>query len=236
VSFPNPPLRDWTFDIAIKTRENDPFRVRGNLANGSVALDLRLGGTGLQPWLEGNARIDRFVASLPFSRLSVSRGFVTFKQDAPFVPTLDIQAESRVRDYLVNAYIYGPTTDPQVQLSSEPPLSHADIVSLLATGTTTAEFGKNAEVLASRAAILAAKELYRKVFKRHTAPPSLSEEKSDSTDFMERFEFDLGAINNETGQQEFAGRFKINDHLYLVGEAGVDGQITGRLKYLIRFR
>jgi hypothetical protein len=236
VSFPNPPLRDWKFDIAIKTREDDPFRIRGNLANGAVALDLRFGGTGLQPWLEGNARIDRFVANLPFSRLSVSRGLVLFKQDAPFVPTLDIQAESRVGDHQINAYIYGPTTDPQVQLSSEPPLPHADIVSLLATGTTTQDVGKNAEVLASRAAILAAKQLYRKIFKRHATPPSIEEEKSGAGELRDRFEFDLGATNNQTGQQEFSGRFKINDRFYLVGEAGVDGQFTGRLKYLIRFR
>jgi hypothetical protein len=236
ISFPNPPLRDWKFDIAIKTRENDPFQVRGNLANGAVALDLKFGGTGLQPWLEGSARIDRFIANLPFSRLSISRGFVVFKQDTPFMPTLDIQAESRVRDYLVSAYIYGSAKDPQVQLSSEPPLSHADIVSLLATGTTTQELGKSADVLASRAAILAAQELYRKIFKPRKAPPSLAEEKSTSSDFTERFEFDLGAVNSQTGQQEFAGRFKINDRLYLVGEAGVKGDFTGRLKYLIRFR
>jgi len=236
VSFPNPPLRDWKFDIAIKTREDDPFRIRGNLANGAVALDLRFGGTGLQPWLEGTARIDRFVANLPFSRLSVSRGFVLFKQDAPFVPTLDLQAESRVGDHLINAYIYGPSTDPQVQLSSEPPLPHADIVSLLATGSTTQDMGKNAEVLASRAAVLAAKQLYRKIFKRNAAPPSIAEEKSGAGDLRDRFEFDLGATDNQTGRQEFAGRFRINDRLYLVGEADVDGQFTGRLKYLIRFR
>jgi hypothetical protein len=235
-SFPNPPLRDWKFDIAIKTREDDPFRVRGNLATGAVALDLQFGGTGLQPWLEGSARIDHFVANLPFSRLSVTRGFVLFKQDTPFVPTLDIQAESRVGDHLVNAYIYGTTNDPQVQLSSEPPLPHADIVSLLATGSTTQDMGKNAEVLASRAAILAAKQLYRKVFKRNSAPPSIAEEKTGAGDLRERFEFDLGATDNQTGRQEFAGRFRINDRLYLVGEADVDGQFTGRLKYLIRFR
>src|SRR5438552_15340513 len=31
-SIKTPPLRDWKFDIAIKTK--DPFSIRGNLANG----------------------------------------------------------------------------------------------------------------------------------------------------------------------------------------------------------
>ena len=235
VSFPNPPLRDWKFDIAIKTRDDDPFLIRGNLANGSAALALRFAGTGLKPWLDGNIRIDRFNASLPFSTLSITRGFVYFKGDAPFQPTLDIQAESRARDYLVGAYIYGPASNPQISLSSEPPLPHADIVSLLATGTTTAELGANAEALASRAAMLAVKQLYQKMFKRGTPPPPTTAKTADGN-LLDRFQMELGSPDNRTGRQQVITRFKINDQLYLIGDAGVDGQFTGRLKYLIRFR
>ena len=53
---------------------------------------------------------------------------------------------------------------------------------------------------------------------------------------MDRFQMELGATDNRTGGQQMVARFKINDQLYLVGDAGVDGQFTGRLKYLIRFR
>ena len=235
ISFPNPPLRDWKFDIAIKTRDDDPFLIRGNLANGSAALALRLAGTGLKPWLDGNIRIDKFDASLPFSRLSITRGFVYFKEDAPFQATLDIQAESRARDYLINAYIYGSASNPQISLSSEPPLPHADIVSLLATGTTTAELGANAEALASRAAMLAVKQLYQKMFKRGTPPPPTKAKTADGN-LLDRFQMELGSTDNRSGRQEIITRFKINDQLYLIGDAGVDGQFTGRLKYLIRFR
>ena len=234
ISFPNPPLRDWKFDVAIKTRDDDPFLVRGNLANGAAALSLRLAGTGLKPWLDGNIRIDSFNGTLPFSRISVTRGFVYFKEDAPFQPTLDIQAESRARDYLVNAYIYGNASSPQISLSSEPPLPNADIVSLLATGTTSAELGANSEALASRAAMLAIKQFYQKVFKRGTAPPPAPAKNDEN--FLDRFQMDLGATDNRSGRQEVVTRFKINDQLYLIGDAGVDGQFTGRLKYLIRFR
>src|SRR4029077_13871281 len=50
-SFPDPPLRDWKFDIAVKTK--DPFKIRGNLAKGGALVDLQRGGTGLRPGLEG---------------------------------------------------------------------------------------------------------------------------------------------------------------------------------------
>lgn len=235
ISFPNPPLRDWKFDVAIKTRDDDPFLVRGNLANGAAALSLRFAGTGLKPWLDGNVRIDSFNANLPFSRLSITRGFIYFNEDTPFQPSLDLQAESRARDYLVGAYIYGTAANPQISLSSEPPLPHADIVSLLATGTTTAELGANAEALASRAAMLAVKQLYQKMFKRGTPPPPTAAKTADGS-LLDRFQMELGSTDNRSGRQQVITRFKINDALYLIGDAGVDGQFTGRLKYLIRFR
>ncbi len=234
VSFPNPPLRDWKFDIAIRTRPNDAFLVRGNLANGAVAMNLRLAGTGLEPYLDGNLRIDKFVARLPFSTLSVTRGFVYFTKDAPFQPTIDLQAESKTRDYTVGAYIHGSASNPQVELTSDPPLPHADIVSLLATGTTTSELAGSADVLASRAAMLAVQSLYRKMFRRGPAPAPA--EKTDSGSFMDRFQIELGAVDNRTGGREINTRFKINDQYYLIGDLNTDGSFTGRLKYLIRFR
>jgi autotransporter translocation and assembly factor TamB len=234
VSFPQPPLRDWTFDVAIRTRETDPFLVRGNLANGSAAVNLKLGGTGLAPYLEGTVNVREFVASLPFSRLTISSGFVAFTRDAPFQPTLELQAESQIRDYLVRAFIYGRADDPQVELSSEPPLPHGDIVSLLATGTTTSDLSGNATALASRAAMLAIRQLYQKIFRRGAASPNAAEPSAGS--IQDRFDLELGAVDNRTGTQEVVARFKVNDQIYLIGDIGVDGSFTGRVKYLIRFR
>jgi autotransporter translocation and assembly factor TamB len=233
VSFPKPPLRDWKFDLAIKTRPKDSFLVRGNLANGAAGIDLKLAGTGLAPYLEGSVHIEQFEATLPFSRLNVSRGFVYFNKDAPFQPSIDLQADSQLRDYVIHAYIYGKATDPQIQLSSEPPLPYADIVSLLATGTTVSELGSNADVLASRAAMLAIQQLYRKIFKRNSAPV---QNKGGAGDFMDRFQVELGAIDNRTGGQEVNAQFRFTDQMYLLGDIGVDGNFTGSFKYLIRFR
>ncbi len=227
-SFEKAPLRDWTFDIAIKTRPNDPFRIRGNLANGGAEIKLKFGGTGLHPTLEGNIGIENFAASLPFSKLTVNRGNVYFTQDAPFQPLFDIQAESTVRDYRVDAYIYGPANDPQISLTSEPPLPQAEVVSLLATGTTTSELTGNSNVLAGRAAVLVFQELYHKVFKKR--------EPIDEQSLFDRFNLDVGAVDNRTGRQEISARFKLGDQLYLIGDLDVTGNFTGRLRYLLRFR
>src|SRR4030095_12663618 len=54
-SVKTPPLRDWKFDVAIKTK--DPFSIRGNLANGGAIADLHLGGTGSHPQLKGIVKL-----------------------------------------------------------------------------------------------------------------------------------------------------------------------------------
>src|SRR5204862_6260611 len=46
-SVPQPPIRDWNFDVMVKTK--DPFMIRGNLANGGAIVGLPVTGTGLHP-------------------------------------------------------------------------------------------------------------------------------------------------------------------------------------------
>ena len=75
-SLPGPPFRDWKFDVAIKTK--DPVLIRGNLATGEATTDLKLTGTGLKPGLQGMVHMEDVEATLPFSRLDVSRGSLTF--------------------------------------------------------------------------------------------------------------------------------------------------------------
>jgi hypothetical protein len=95
------------------------------------------------------------------------------------------------------------------------------------------ELGSNADVLASRAAMLAIQQLYRKIFKRNAAPV---QNKGGAGDFMDRFKVELGAIDNRTGAQEVNAQFRFTDQLYLLGDIGVGGNFTGSFKYLIRFR
>ncbi|MDQ2919020.1 MAG: translocation/assembly module TamB domain-containing protein, partial [Verrucomicrobiota bacterium] len=118
LSFPNPPLRDWKFDVTIKTK--DPFVIRGNLANGDALVDMKLTGTGLQPKLEGSVRLQNVEATLPFSRLEVQHGFIYFNPSDPLNPGIDLQGTSLIRDYTVHVYVYGTVNEPQAIFSSEP--------------------------------------------------------------------------------------------------------------------
>jgi hypothetical protein len=224
-SLPNPPFRDWKFDVAIKTK--DPVLIRGNLATGGATGDLKLTGTGLRPGLQGVVQMQNVEATLPFSRLQVSRGFLTFTPDDSMNPRIDLQGTSVIRDYTVRVYVYGTLLSPQAIFTSEPPLAQEEIISLIATGATRQELSTG-NVLAGRAAMLLVQQLYRKIVKKG--------EPTESNTVFNRLDLDLGTIDPRTGQQQATVRFKIDDHLVLTGDVGVHGDFRGKLKYLIRFR
>jgi autotransporter translocation and assembly factor TamB len=224
-SLPAPPFRDWKFDVAIKTK--DPVLIRGNLATGEATTDLKLTGTGLRPGLEGVVHMEGVEATLPFSRLDVSRGSLTFDPEDSTNPTIDLQGTSVIRDYTVRVYVYGTLLSPQAVFTSEPPLPQEEIISLIATGATRQELSTG-NVLAGRAAMLLIQQLYRKIAKKG--------EPTDSNTVFNRLDLDLGTVDPRTGQQQATVRFKLTDQLVLTGDVGVHGDFRGKLKYLIRFR
>ncbi|MDB6148135.1 MAG: hypothetical protein JWO45_1799 [Spartobacteria bacterium] len=224
-SFPDRPLRDWKFDVAIKTK--DPFLIRGSLANGGAICDLHLTGNGLHPGLEGLVRLDNVEATLPFSRLEIQYGFLYFDPSDPLNPKIDLHGTSVIRDYTIHVYVYGRSLSPEAVFTSEPPLPQEEIISLLATGTTRQELTGNNNVLAGRAAMLLFQQLYRKVFKKG--------ESTKSSSIFDRLEVDVGQVDPRTGQQTATARFKVNRQFVLVGDIEVGGDFRGMVKYLIRF-
>src|ERR1051325_3277171 len=139
--------------------------MRGNLATGAATTDLKLIGTGLKPGLQGVVQMENVEATLPFSRLDVSHGSLTFDPNDSTNPKVDLQGTSVIRDYTVRVYVYGTLLSPQAIFTSEPPLPQEEIISLIATGTTRRELSSG-NVLAGRAAMLLVQQLYRKIVKK----------------------------------------------------------------------
>ena len=216
-SLPAPPFRDWKFDVAIKTK--DPVLIRGNLATGEATTDLKLTGTGLKPGLQGVVHMEGVEATLPFSRLDVSRGSLTFNPNDSTNPTIDLQGTSVIRDYTVRVYVYGTLLSPQAIFTSEPPLPQEEIISLIATGASRKELSTG-NVLAGRAAMLLFQQLYRKIVKKG--------EPTDSNTVFNRLDLDLGTVDPRTGQQQATVRFKITDQIVLTGDVGVHGDFRGK--------
>ncbi len=222
-----PPLRNWKFDVAIRTI--DPFLLQSNLARGRIVLDLKLGGTGFKPWLDGNVLIEQLTSSLPFSRLNIDSGRVYFTPQQPFVPQLALEATSSIRGYEVRVFIDGSAYSPTAVFTSQPPLPQAEIVSLLATGMTTDQLGRDPNALAGQAAMLALRQLYQRVFRSNKPPP-------EKESFLERIRLDIGVTDPKTGRQATSIGIPLSERIMLTGGMDVGGNFQGQVKYLIRFR
>ena len=153
-----PPFDAWTTDVLVKT--TDPILIRGNLGRGRVDVGLRISGKLGDPKPDGKVRITEAQARLPFSSLHVREGFLTFTPANGFDPMLEIRGSAEPRPYRVQVYAYGRMSDPQLVLTSEPPLPENEIMTLLATGTTSAGL-EDSQAASSRAMQLLVEEMRR---------------------------------------------------------------------------
>ncbi len=113
-------------------------RVRNNLAslNGSASLAIR--GTLANPVLFGDVTADPGgTIDYGGSTYSLERGVVTFANPTRFEPLLDVVARTKINEYQVTLSVLGALDRPATTLASDPPLPDYDVLSLLATGTSS---------------------------------------------------------------------------------------------------
>lgn len=221
-----PPFDQWTFDIAVATK--DQIRLLGNVLNGGVEIDLHARGTGAAPELEGKMSFKDTRLRLPFSRMIFSRGEILFSKDKPFEPQLDFEGDSVVNNYRVALFATGPALDPVVRFTSSPPLSEGDIATLLATGATAGDLASGEGVAANRAAFLLVTKMYRKLFNKKG--------KSQYDEEPPKLSFNFSLLNAGSTRRSLTAIYEINPKVQAVGTVSEDGGFRGLLYYLIRFR
>ncbi len=152
------PFQNWGLNVTLRTE--DPILILGNLARGEITGSLRVGGSFGTPLPDGEFTIKDFRASLPFSTLTIPSGKISFSPASGLDPSLEIRGFAEPRPYRVTVYVTGKLSNPQLILTSNPPLPENEIMTLLATGTTTKGL-ENPQVASSRAIQLLAEELRR---------------------------------------------------------------------------
>jgi translocation and assembly module TamB len=115
-----------------------PLAIKNSLIVGNVTGQMQIKGTPSSPVLGGNIEIEKgsklFFRETPFD---IDSGQVQFKNTKQIDPQLYLAARTRKNDFDVSLLVQGTATNPLLRLSSLPPLSETDIVSLLALGITS---------------------------------------------------------------------------------------------------
>lgn len=207
------PFRNWALNVVVST--TNPFLIRGNFATGRMTGSLRIGGTLGKPAPDGELRIHDLRAALPFSTLTVKSGILRFTPESGFDPALEIRGTSNPRPYTVNGYVYGRASDPQLVLTSSPPLPENEIMTLLATGTTTSGL-EDPQAASSRAMQLFIEELRRGRF-------AVGKQLRPLLGLLDKVDFTLAEADPYSGESFSTATLSITDRWFLSAGLGADG-------------
>jgi len=126
------PFDSWTLQVEVN--DETPFLMSGNIAQGNIVPDIRIGGSLGNPVPKGTIMLRNIQAFLPFTTMDISEGAIYFTEQQPLMPILDVRGVAEAQGYEVTAYAFGPLSERKMVLRADPPLAQESIVLLLTTG------------------------------------------------------------------------------------------------------
>lgn len=222
------PFKNWTLDLSLKTE--DSILIRGNVAEGTITADTRIGGTLSAPRPSGKFLIKKASADLPFSTLSIKNGNIILNPDDPLNPTLDIRGTSTVDSQRVNLYLYGSLSSPKYNLSSDRGLAENEVLTLLATGTSAADL-EDPEIAKTKAFQVFIDNLRRRA------------NKPGGNKYFREILNELDDVNLKVGENDpFSGRkfnsatLQVEDRWFLSAAVDDEGNTRGLVIFSMRFK
>lgn len=218
------PFGNWKLDVLTGTE--NPFLIRGNLASGEVTAKIRVGGTIGNPSPVGDVFIKDVKAALPFCSLHIPKGKISFTAASGLDPIIEIRGNAEPRPYRVNLFVHGRASDPQMVLTSSPPLPENEIMTLLATGTTTSGL-EDPQAASSRAMQLLLEEVRRGRF-------AVGKQLRPVLKLLDRVDFSVAEEDPYSSTSYSTATLKISDRWLL--SAGLGGEGDSRVLGIWRMR
>jgi translocation and assembly module TamB len=122
----------------VRVEGRNALIMRNNLGNLVASVSLQLNGPIKDPIIEGRVTATRGTLNFRNNPYEITRGLIYFPPRLGADPVLNIEAQSVIRGYRLTALVEGPLSHPQTNVSAEPSLPQADVVSLMLTGTLSA--------------------------------------------------------------------------------------------------
>ena len=215
--------------LNVNVETSEPIQVRSNVFRGDVVAALTLRGTLKTPTLEGTVSVPKGTLILPGARLRTTNALLRFERGQSRFPKLTVTATGRRHGYDLQMVVRGRYDEPEVQLSSTPPLPAEDLAVLLTTGARPGALAKSgARSVSSFVGRYLVEELADYLFG--------SESTEAKENFLDRFTVDVGAEVSSSGAESIVVEFRVADNVYLQGERDVFDDVNFGLVYRIRFR
>jgi translocation and assembly module TamB len=134
---PNSATNKIRLDVHITSAPQLDFQ--NSYAKLAGTVDLTVRGTLATPSVLGRIQITDGSATFAGTKYQLERGTIYFTNPVRIDPVIDLDATARVENYDLTIGLHGTTTNLKPTYRSEPPLTEADIVNLLALGRTQEE-------------------------------------------------------------------------------------------------
>jgi translocation and assembly module TamB len=247
-----PFLKNMSLDISIKRR--NPLLIDNNLATLEINPDLRIAGTVNNPIVRGRAAVESGTVRYQGKTFVVKQGIIDFLNPYEIDPTFDIRSEVKVRDWMIFLEVSGTQAELVLNLTSDPPEEHGDILSLLLLGKTTGELiSKEGGTTKSTEQMLAGliASTYGDEIKETTGLDILEVETSaeQSEAVSDRVKVTLGkelstrmtvkySAESKEGEliQSAIAEYKLLEHFLARGFQDTRGIYGGELQYRLEFR
>ncbi len=123
-----------TWRYLINASGDSRIDVRGMGLDSEWGADILLRGTTDAPRIGGEARVVRGGYSFAGTRFELTRGIITFDENVPIDPRLDIAASTSTTGLDVTVRVTGNAVQPQIDFSSTPSLPEEEILARLLFG------------------------------------------------------------------------------------------------------
>jgi translocation and assembly module TamB len=128
---------DFRVRLDINVVADRTIRIKNNLADMKAGGEFKVEGDTHKVIVLGTFDVYEGYVEFYGSRYDLKRATVDFQDPRRINPRLDARGETRKGSYNIAVLVTGTFEKPEVDLTSDPPLSRTDILSLLAFGVTT---------------------------------------------------------------------------------------------------
>jgi len=135
--------------LALRVVGSRNISIHNELATAEARIDLGIKGTLDNPALTGHVESNNGTMVFQGRKYDVTRGNIDFVNPVRIDPSIDIQAETSIRNYQVFMSISGRMNHLQLSMRSEPALPQLEIVNLISGGKTTDEYQQSAQSTAA---------------------------------------------------------------------------------------
>jgi translocation and assembly module TamB len=229
-----------SLQIAIQSKENLTATSSQISLEGSASLNAT--GTVANPIITGRTDLTSGELFYRNVRYELQRGIITLADPGETRPTLDVSVSTTIEQYNLTMNLRGPFDMLTTSYTSDPPLSTADIINLIARGKTSSELAASSQSTDSMIASQAASQFSGSVqklagisslqidplFGGNNQNPSarLAVQQRVTKNFLFTFSTDVSQPGNEIveGDYQINKRWSVSVSRGQVGGVSVDGR------------